>query len=727
MRLKIVAAEQVVRYALRAGSACVKVLARDVIRVDRVQLYHCTGGKPYHTERSAQCAAARETLSYEFFDNNHNIIVQYCASLSIDLLTHFCTPDFSDISEKPDKMDLEFRNLTYTVHSRILKGTSRQVVKGVNGRFRSGQLVAIMGPSGAGKSSLLNAISGYRSAGVTGELLVNGETRDEHSFQRSSCYITQEDLLQPLLTVREAMDVAASLKLPRGVKAPSEEILQELGLLDHQHTRTDQLSGGQKKRLSIALELVNNPPVFFLDEPTSGLDNVTTVQCVKLLKLLARQGRTVVCTIHQPAASLFELFDQAYIIADGLCIYQGDTEAMVPHLTSLGLVCPRHHNPADFIIELTETQEYIQMLSQEILNGTLYKSTKIDASSEPPASTMQLKICYQTDDNVAETEIVLSTDKCTYMKEYTAASSTTLASKMSKDSSVAWMKMQKVETRGYPTTYFQQFAVLLTRMLLQISRNRQALWIQTIHHIGCAILVGVCFFNMANDGTQMFNHLKMCVGLIIFFAYTQIMVPVLVYPQEVKLVKKEHFNRWYNLIPYYGALTVSKLPVQVSLNIIFCSIVYFMVGVPYAHDRFLTFCLIGNVVSLVSEGVGMAIGSVFSVRNGCAIGPAAIAPFLGLAIYGFDFAHKIPLMMNIVMKTSFIRCGVVAMVLTIFGFGREPLECNDVYCHFAKPNVLLQYLDIERSSVWFEIFIMIFIMVSVRFLCFMGLRWRFAT
>ncbi|XP_045495514.1 ATP-binding cassette sub-family G member 1 [Colias croceus] len=630
-------------------------------------------------------------------------------------------------------MDLEFRNLTYTVHSRILRGTSRQVVKGVNGKFMSGQLVAIMGPSGAGKSSLLNAISGYRSAGVTGELLVNGEPRDEQLFQKSSCYITQEDLLQPLLTVREAMDVAASLKLPKGAKAPSEEILQELGLLEHQHTRTDMLSGGQKKRLSIALELVNNPPVFFLDEPTSGLDNVTTMQCVKLLKQLARQGRTVVCTIHQPAASLFELFDQAYIIADGLCIYQGDTDAMVPHLSTLGLVCPRHHNPADFIIELTEHQQYIKVLSEEILNGTMYKSAKIDSTTHEPVNNMQLKICYQADDNLMETELVVSNEKCSFnMKEYTAVavstSSTTLASKMSReDSSIAWMKMQKTEARGYPTTYFEQFTILLTRMLLQISRNRQALWIQSIHHIGCAVLVGVCFFNMANDGTQMFNHLKMCVGLVIFFVYTQIMVPVLVYPQEVKLVKKEHFNGWYNLVPYYAALTVSKLPVQVSLNVIFCSIVYFMVGVPFAYDRYLTFCLTGNIVSLVSEGVGMAIGSVFSVRNGCAIGPAAIAPFLGLAIYGFDFAHRIPLLMNIIMKTSFIRCGVVAMVLTIFGFGRQPLECSDVYCHFAKPDVLLKYLDIENNSVWFEILIMVIIMLSVRFLCFMGLRWRFAT
>ncbi|XP_028178023.1 ATP-binding cassette sub-family G member 4 [Ostrinia furnacalis] len=627
-------------------------------------------------------------------------------------------------------MDLEFRNLRYTVSSPITKGKRRDVVKGVDGRFSSGQLVAIMGPSGAGKSSLLNAISGYRSAGVTGELLVNGQPRNEHLFQRSSCYITQEDLLQPLLTVREAMDVAARLKIPKGGKVHSEEILQELGLLEHQHTKTDKLSGGQKKRLSIALELVNNPPVFFLDEPTSGLDTVTTVQCVRLLKQLARQGRTVVCTIHQPPASLLEMFDQVYVIADGRCIYQGDTAAMVPYLQSVGLPCPRHHNPADFIIELTENPVNIDTLSEEIMNGKIYKSAKVESTAAEPINNLELKICYQMEDDAPETEIMLSNEKCTY-KVPTYKETDSLSSASSQisqvNSSMAWMKVQTSDSCAYATTYCEQFSILLCRMLKQIFRNRQGLWIQLIHHIMCGVLIGICFFNMANDGTQMFNHLKLCVGLVIFFAYTQIMVPVLVYPQEVKLVKKEHFNRWYSLTPYYAALTVSKLPVQVTLNCLFCTIVYFMTGVPFSLPRFIAFCLIGNVVSLVAEGMGLAIGSVFNVRNGCAIGPASIAPFLGLAIYGFDFAHRIPLLMNIVMKTSFIRCGVVAMVLTIFGFGRTPLDCKDVYCHFAKPDVLLKYLDIERTSVWLEITIMISIMLVFRSLCFIGLKWRFAT
>lgn len=628
-------------------------------------------------------------------------------------------------------MDLEFRNLTYTVHSRITKKPKKVVLKGVNGRFLSGQLVAIMGPSGAGKSSLLNALSGYSSAGVTGELLTNGQLRDKHLFQRSSCYITQEDLLQPLLTVREAMDVAAKLKVPKGLKVPSEDILQQLSLLEHQHTKTNLLSGGQKKRLSIALELVNNPPIFFLDEPTSGLDTVTTTQCMTVLKQLARQGRTVICTIHQPAASLLSMFDQVYVIADGLCIYQGETAAMVPFLANAGLSCPRHHNPADFIIELTEHPDNILLLSKEIMNGKVYKAAKVDVTpKEPIANEIELKISYQTSD-LQETEIIVANEACTYKVpkyEGSNVSLSSLSSQLSKsNSSMTWMRMQKITQSEYATTQCEQFLILLQRMMKQIVRNKQGLSIQFIHHVMCGFLIGACFWNMGNDGAQMFNHLKFCVGIIIFFAYTQIMVPVLIFPLEVKLVKKEHFNRWYSLTPYYAALTMSKLPFQVLFNIIFCVIVYFMTGVPFTVERFVAFCLIGNVTSLAAEGMGLAIGSIFSITNGCAMGPASIAPFLGLAIYGFDFAHEIPLLMNIIMKLSFMRCGIVAMVLTVFGFGRQNLECNEMYCHFANPEVLLKYLDIETSSVWWEIATMLSIMFLFRSISYIGLRCRFAT
>lgn len=187
-------------------------------------------------------------------------------------------------------------------------------------------------------------MSQFRTTCVSGHIQTN---------HREACYITQEDHHQTLLTVEELMNFACDLKLKREQRNKRSEIIYDiLGSLNMNHRRDvipNKLSGGEKKRLSIALELVANPKILFLDEPTSGLDEVTALQCIRLLSDLAKRGHTVVCTIHHPSATIFNYFDHVYVLGRGRCVYQGAPKALVSFLREVAQQeCPINYSPPDF-------------------------------------------------------------------------------------------------------------------------------------------------------------------------------------------------------------------------------------------------------------------------------------------------------------------------------------------------------------------------------------------
>lgn len=186
----------------------------------------------------------------------------------------------------------------------------------------------------------------------------------------------QEESLYGILTLKETMNFAFKFKTgtyytkdEQSVKV--KHILETLRLDDQRETFVKNLSGGQKKRLSIALELVDDPPVLFLDEPTSGLDSFSSRQCIELLKTIALRGKTVICTIHSPSATIFNMFDLVYTLSDGMCIYQGSPRDLHGFLGELGLPCPATYSLSDHLLEVA-TDMYGPknfLLNEKIENG----------------------------------------------------------------------------------------------------------------------------------------------------------------------------------------------------------------------------------------------------------------------------------------------------------------------------------------------------------------------
>lgn len=126
------------------------------------------------------------------------------------------------------------------------------------------------------------------------------------------------------------------------------EILKVLNLGDNLKTLVKDLSGGERKRLSIGVELVTNPPIMFFDEPTSGLDSVTSLQIITYLKRLAENGRIVACVVHQPSSKIMQLFDAVLVMAKGEVLYSGPQEQLLEQFSKFNFVCPQYYNPADF-------------------------------------------------------------------------------------------------------------------------------------------------------------------------------------------------------------------------------------------------------------------------------------------------------------------------------------------------------------------------------------------
>jgi ABC-type multidrug transport system ATPase subunit len=281
---------------------------------------------------------------------------------------------------------------------------SKTILNNVSAQIPSGSLTAILGASGSGKTSLLNTMS-QRMGGSRlkkfGDILYNGNTK---LSSIRSAYVMQKDVLLPTLTVRETLKYSAELRLPPPVtpeerEAIVEEILLELGLKECADTRIGNnerrgCSGGEKRRTSLGVQLLANPSVLFLDEVTTGLDATSALQLIQTLKDLARKGRTIIVTLHQPRSEIWGLFDHLILLTGGSLVYSGPTDSCLSYFEKLRYTLPTFVNPAEYLIDLAAIDTRSQELEEQSLTRVqrLVESWKVSSLRVREKEAVNLEI-----------------------------------------------------------------------------------------------------------------------------------------------------------------------------------------------------------------------------------------------------------------------------------------------------------------------------------------------
>eukprot|EP00099_Drosophila_melanogaster_P017697 NP_608618.1 uncharacterized protein Dmel_CG17646, isoform A [Drosophila melanogaster] len=632
-----------------------------------------------------------------------------------------------------DPVDIQFADVRYTVKKFSFperKFVTKEILHGLNGSFRSGELTAIMGPSGAGKSTLLNVMSGFCSTGVSGDIRVNRKPMAPSSerFRQMLCYIHQDDLLRPQLLVGEIMLLAAHLKL--GFKVTKaykmdliKHILSLLGLDHRYNVPTGKLSGGQKKRLAIALELISNPPVLYLDEPTTGLDSSSCSSCVALLKKLASQGHTIVCTIHQPSALIFEMFDKLYTVVDGHCMYQGPVRELVPFLADQQLVCPSYHNPADYLLEVAVGEH------QRDLNELIHAANKkyyedVDRHRYMSSDDMA-RLVESIKENMGGKAVVKTSEALAAFAaaqfssfDYVKPSPQELALEEIKalsggpESADPDLLEKNLRPQPQPlakagelarppnairsASFLMQYVLLMQRILICAKRNYFLLLARIFSHIFIGVVFGYLYMNVGNNAQSVLGNYVYLYGSTLLLVYTGKMAVVLTFPLEIDMLTREHFNRWYKLGPYFLSLISFEIPFQ-SL----CTAMYIIISVHLTGNdatdsfRIYYFMLLGIMASLSAQAWGFFVGATLPTKLAVFLGPILAVMF---SVFGFCTRYiDITPLFRWMWHLSYFRAGFHGALNAIYGMDRPFLECPEtaMYCHFRSPKVFLKYMMIS--------------------------------
>lgn len=475
-----------------------------------------------------------------------------------------------------------------------------------------------MGPSGSGKTTLLNALACRLARGVKvkGDLRLNGREYGKQEMKTFSGYVLESDVVNGMLTVGETLYYTCKLRTSEELRELDEEkrIADVLDMMGLTHTRDTLvgtplikgISGGERKRLCVAMELLTQPKLLFLDSPTSGLDSVAALSVCSRLKFLASSNIcTVVATIMQPQLKIFNVFDNLLLLANGRSMYQGAAAAAPGYFASLGFPCPKHENPADHILDtISDSAGLGQKQCDKEWIPTPITDDDLRFGQERPEIRIR--------------------------------------------SAVPW---------------FTQFTTLTHRNFKNYWREWQVVAFQLFQALLMGVIVGTIFLQIGTDQTSIRTRQAVMFCCIINQSIFAALLAINTFPQERMLSLRERAAGTYTASAYFFSKSLADIIIQLPCNFLFICPAYFLIGFQsYPANFFLVFLFVA-LTACASTSVAIAIAA-FARTTDLAI---TILPFILEVFRLFGGFFKPPAILPIyyswIDALSFIKYGYVGASL----------------------------------------------------------------
>ncbi|VFQ63108.1 unnamed protein product [Cuscuta campestris] len=487
-----------------------------------------------------------------------------------------------------------------------------QLLVNVTGAFRPGVLTALVGVSGAGKTTLMDVLAGRKTGGIIeGNVYISGHPKNQETFARVSGYCEQNDIHSPCLTVLESLLFSAWLRLPRDVdletqKAFVDEVMELVELTPLSGALVglpgvDGLSTEQRKRLTIAVELVANPSVVFMDEPTSGLDARAAAIVMRTVRNIVNTGRTIVCTIHQPSIDIFESFDELLLMKrGGELIYAGELGPksckLIEYLEAIDGV-PKirlGYNPATWMLEVTSSIEEARLgvnFAEIYRRSNLFQHNKV------------------------------------------------LVERLSRPSND--LKDLNFPTK-YSQSYYNQFLTCLWKQNLSYWRNPQYTAVRFFYTLIISLMLGtICWrFGSKRDTQQdIFNAMGSIYAAVLFIGVTNATAVQPVVSVERFVSYRERAAGMYSALPFAFAQVVIEFPYVLAQSLIYCAIFYSMAAFEWSASKFIWYIFFMYFTILYFTFYGMMTTAVTPNHNVAAV---IAAPFYMLwnLFCGLMIPHK---------------------------------------------------------------------------------------